>query len=77
MTTKTATGTRVGWLLPENLGRPSSNAHDTRARKDAFTNPARGIRVLPGFVSNHDEDNTDILLPVEKRQAVLDSFYDN
>jgi len=77
MTTKIAKGTNVGWVFPEDLGQPPPNAHETHMRKTAFTTRVRGVRVLSGRVSTNDGDNSDILLPVQKRQAVLDSFYDN
>ena len=32
--------------------------------------------MLPRDVPVNDGDNNDILMPVQKRQAVLDSFYD-
>jgi len=41
-----------------------------------FFNQVRLRKGIP-FTLRLEEDNSDILMPVEKRQAMLDSFYDD
>ena len=41
-----------------------------------FLSQVRLRKGIP-FTLRLEEDNSDILMPVEKRQAMLDSFYDD
>ena len=64
MTPKTIEETSVGWMLPkETLKHPPSFMRENCT--------------LPKPVSAKDEDNSGILMFVEKRKAILDSFYDD
>ena len=71
MTPNMAKAESVGWLLPRDVVEPPSlKLRDKRNRKTELIINTRKIRAADG-------DNSDILMPVQKRRAILDSFYDD
>ena len=59
----------AGWMLPGDvLERPPPRACEAYTRQVKSTSKKRRTRLLVG---------NDILMPVQKRQVVLDSFYDD
>jgi len=71
MTPNMAKAESVGWLLPKDVVEPPSlKLCDKRNRQVEFTIKTRKTRATDG-------DNSDILMPVQKRRAILDSFYDD
>jgi len=56
---------------------PFLNARERRGATGGGIAKARRFRVPRGRPAIMVEDNSDILLPMEMRRAVLDSFYDD